>query len=89
VVGAGAVADANLRLRPRHSASAEAQLAALTYRAAGERVAEMVAGSVSGRELIAAGVAEDVRLATQVDASAVVPRLVDGVLVSAGSTSAP
>jgi 2-phosphosulfolactate phosphatase len=99
MLGAGAIADAILRLRGgqvdavatdggRRGASAEAQLAALTYRAAGERVPELVADSVSGRELVAAGVAEDVRLATQVDTSAVVPRLVDGVLVSAGSTSA-
>jgi 2-phosphosulfolactate phosphatase len=71
-----------------HGASAEAELAALTYRAAGDRVPELVADSVSGRELIAAGVPEDVRLATQVDVSAVVPRLVDGALVSAESTSA-
>jgi len=69
--------------------SAEAELAALTYRAAAERVPELIAGSVSGRELIAAGVPDDVRLATQIDISAVVPRLVDGVLVNAGSTSAP
>jgi 2-phosphosulfolactate phosphatase len=99
MLGAGAIADAILRMRGgqvdavatdggRRGASAEAQLAALTYRAAGERVPELVADSVSGRELVAAGVAEDVRLATQVDTSAVVPRLVDGVLVSAGSTSA-
>ena len=89
LLGAGAVADAILRLRATTTASAEAELAAMTYRAAGPRVAELVAGSVSGRELVAAGVPADVRLAGQVDVSAAVPRLVDGVLVdavSAGST---
>jgi 2-phosphosulfolactate phosphatase len=97
LLGAGAIADAIMRLRGDAAEqngtgpSAEAELAALTYRAAGSRVAGLVAASVSGRELIAAGVAEDVRLAGQVDASAVVPQLVDGVLVardalSAGST---
>jgi 2-phosphosulfolactate phosphatase len=62
--------------------SAEAELAALTYRAVAERIEDVVADSVSGRELIAAGVPDDVRLASQVDASAVVPLLTEGVLAA-------
>lgn len=75
-LGAGAIADA---VSGRRSPSAEAELAAVTYRAVEGRVGELVAGSVSGRELIAAGMPEDVTLASEVDASRVVPVLVDGV----------
>jgi 2-phosphosulfolactate phosphatase len=85
ILGAGAVADAVSRLRGGDQgwmASAEADLAAVTYRAVADRVADVVADSVSGRELIAAGVPDDVRLASQVDASPVVPLLTDGVLAA-------
>jgi 2-phosphosulfolactate phosphatase len=85
ILGAGAIAAA---VPGRRAPSAEAELAALTYRAAGPRVPELIAESVSGRELIAAGVPDDVSLASDVDCSTVVPVLTDGVL-SAGSTSAP
>lgn len=75
-LGAGAIAAA---VPNRDQPSAEADLAALTYRAAGPRVPELVAASVSGRELIEAGVPDDVRLAAAVDASTVVPVLTEGV----------
>lgn len=79
LLGAGAIAAA---MSDRRAPSAEAELAATTYRAVRDRVPELVAGSVSGRELVAAGVPDDVRLATEVDVSSVVPVLVDGVLVA-------
>ena len=75
-LGAGAIAAAI----PAAGPSPEAELAAMTFRAAGERVPALVAGSVSGRELIEAGLADDVALASDVDVSNVVPLLADGVL---------
>ncbi|MPZ83150.1 MAG: hypothetical protein GEV28_23265 [Actinophytocola sp.] len=75
-LGAGAIAAA---VTGRRAPSAEAELAAVTYRAVAGRVGELVAESVSGRELVAAGVPDDVALASDVDASRVVPVLVDGV----------
>ena len=59
--------------------SPEAELAALTWAAARDRLPGLLAGSVSGRELAHAGVPVDVQLAGEVDASDVVPILVDGV----------
>jgi 2-phosphosulfolactate phosphatase len=79
LLGAGALAAA---VPGRRTPSAEARLAALTYRAAADRVPHYVAESVSGRELIEAGVAGDVRLASAVDASDVVPLLTDGVFAA-------
>jgi 2-phosphosulfolactate phosphatase len=78
ILGAGAIAAALTGRAP----SAEAELAAMTYRAAGARVPELVAASVSGRELVAAGVPDDVRLATEMDASPVVPLLTEGVFTA-------
>ncbi|GAB3435759.1 2-phosphosulfolactate phosphatase [Actinophytocola sediminis] len=78
-LGAGAIAAAVAAARP----SPEAELAAMTFRAAGERLPALVAGSVSGRELIAADLPGDVALASDVDVSEVVPVLADGVLVRA------
>jgi 2-phosphosulfolactate phosphatase len=75
-LGAAAIAAAI----PAANPSSEAQLAALSFRAAGERVPELVAGSVSGRELIEIGLAGDVTLASAVDVSDAVPLMVDGVL---------
>jgi 2-phosphosulfolactate phosphatase len=57
--------------------SSEAQLAAMTFAASRERLAEILAGSISGRELIARGFANDVTLAAEFDSSAAVP-VVDG-----------
>jgi 2-phosphosulfolactate phosphatase len=79
ILGAGAVAAA---IGGRRTPSAEAELAALTYRAAGDRVPDLVTESVSGRELAAAGVPDDVRLATQIDASDTVPLLTEGVFAA-------
>jgi phosphosulfolactate phosphohydrolase-like enzyme len=50
--------------------------------AAGDQVPELLAGSVSGRELVAAGVPDDVRLASDVDTSTVVPVLTSGVFAA-------
>lgn len=82
ILGAGAIASAVEMNGGRRAPSAEAELAAMTYRAAGDRMPELVAASVSGRELVAAGVPDDVRLATEVDASAVVPLLTEGVFTA-------
>ncbi|OLF16698.1 2-phosphosulfolactate phosphatase [Actinophytocola xanthii] len=78
-LGAGAIAAATRADDP----SPEAALAALTFRAARDEVPALVAGSVSGRELIEAGLPGDVTLATQVDVSTVVPLLTGGVLADA------
>ncbi len=75
-LGAGAIAAA---VPGRSAPSAEATLAALTYGAARHRLPELLAASVSGRELTVAGVPDDVRLAGAVDASRTVPVLTDGV----------
>jgi 2-phosphosulfolactate phosphatase len=75
-LGAGAIAAA---VTGRSAPSPEATLAALTYRAARARVPELLADSVSGRELAVAGVPKDVAIAAEVDVSSVVPVLVDGV----------
>jgi 2-phosphosulfolactate phosphatase len=79
LLGAAAIAAA---VPGRRAPSAEAELAAMTCRAAGPRVPDLVVASVSGRELIEAGVPEDVRLASAVDASDVVPMLTDGVFAA-------
>lgn len=60
--------------------SPEAEVAALAFTAARPRLRELLADSVSGRELAQAGVPVDVELAADLDGSAVVPILVDGVL---------
>lgn len=75
LVGAGAVMATLLGYG---SASVEACVAAEVFARA--PVEDIVAGCVSGRELVAAGHAGDVELASQVNVSTAVPRLVDGVL---------
>lgn len=76
-LGAGAVAAAI----PAAAPSPEAELARMSFRAAGERLAGLVSGSVSGRELIEAGLPGDVTLAADVDSSDAVPLLTgEGVL---------
>ncbi|WP_367131439.1 2-phosphosulfolactate phosphatase [Saccharothrix sp. HUAS TT1] len=75
LLGAGAVVASLLGYG---SASVEAALAAEVF--ARSSVADVLAGCVSGRELIAAGHAGDVALASEVDVSTAVPRLTDGVL---------
>jgi 2-phosphosulfolactate phosphatase len=59
--------------------SPEADLAATSFLAVRDRIGQVLTDSVSGRELIAAGVPEDVVLASDVDASTAVPLLRDGV----------
>jgi len=72
---AGVAADpGGWTLRP----SSLVDVPADTFLAAGQ-VPELLAASVSGRELITAGVAQDVALASEVDASTVVPVLSAGV----------
>lgn len=76
VLGAGAAVSA---LRKHvDTCSPEAELAAMTYRAASHRVGAMLADCASGRELSALGFAHDVRLAADADSSTAVPRLRDG-----------
>ncbi|HYQ66737.1 2-phosphosulfolactate phosphatase [Actinophytocola sp.] len=79
-LGAGAIAAA---VAGRRAPSAEAMLAARTYRGVADRVPELLADSVSGRELAAAGVPRDVELAGETDVSGVVPRLSAGVFSAA------
>ena len=71
-LGAGAVLDSL-----GGAQSSEAQLAAAAFASARGQLAQILAGSVSGRELIARGFSADVALATEYDCSAAVP-VVDG-----------
>ena len=79
-LGAGAIAAA---VTGRTAPSAEATLAIQAYRAVSGRVPELLADSVSGRELITAGVPQDVTLAGEVDASSLAPLLSAGVFAAA------
>ncbi|MFT7837536.1 2-phosphosulfolactate phosphatase [Saccharothrix sp. BKS2] len=77
LLGAGAIVSA--LLSNNHTpASVEATIAAETYTRT--PIADAVADCVSGRELIAAGHAADVALASQVNVSTAVPRLINGAL---------
>ncbi|MEU4449227.1 2-phosphosulfolactate phosphatase [Actinosynnema sp. NPDC050801] len=75
LLGAGAVMASLLGYG---SASVEAAMAAEAF--AWASVPDVLAGCVSGRELIAAGHGGDVALASEVNVSSAVPHLVDGVL---------
>jgi 2-phosphosulfolactate phosphatase len=75
-LGAGAIAAA---VTGRTMPSSEATLAIQAYRSVSGQVAKLLAESVSGRELTAAGVPRDVTLAADVDVSGVVPVLTNGV----------
>lgn len=78
-LGAGAIADA--LQRQGRQLSAEATVAAQSFRAVGRvEVSATVADSASGRELIARGFADDIAMATDIDASTSVPTLVDDEL---------
>jgi 2-phosphosulfolactate phosphatase len=77
-VGAGAVVDRLVALDPAVELSPEAEAAALAFR--GLRPLETCP---SGQELVERGFAEDVRIAAEVDATSVVPLLVDGCFVPA------
>jgi 2-phosphosulfolactate phosphatase len=78
-LGAGAVAAA---VTGRSAPAPEATLAALAYRSATGRLSALLGASVSGRELVAAGVPADVALASEVDTSTVVPVLSAGVFTA-------
>ncbi|MEP9384294.1 2-phosphosulfolactate phosphatase [Nocardioides cheoyonin] len=75
--GAGAVV-AGLADRGLAELSPEARVAESAFRAVRPRLAEQLAGCASGREQIAAGYADDVRVAAEADESDAVPVLVDG-----------
>ena len=63
--------------------SSEARVAAAAYRASRDGIAEILRSCTSGRELAARGFAEDAAWAAVVDATPVVPILVDGAFVPA------
>jgi 2-phosphosulfolactate phosphatase len=71
--GAGAVIAA--LISRGWTASPEAEVAAVAWEAVSGRVASTLYGCGSGRELVAAGYAEDVAIATEVDQSHSVPVL--------------
>jgi 2-phosphosulfolactate phosphatase len=79
-IGAGAIVAAlgDLPLSP------EAELVAAQFADAEPRLAAVLSGLASGRELIADGYRADVDLAAAHDASTTAPRLVDGVLGDGG-----
>jgi 2-phosphosulfolactate phosphatase len=76
--GAGAVVDRLLGQDPAVALSAEAEAAALAFRAL-----RPLEDCLSGQELVERGFAEDVRLAGELDVSTVVPVLVDGCFLPA------
>jgi len=78
-LGAGAIAAA---VPGRTTRSSEARLAAMSFQATGSELSTLLSESISGRELAAAGVPTDVRLASEVDVSEVVPVLADGVFAA-------
>lgn len=73
LIGAGAIIDA-IGLPP----SAEARIARDAFRSAEADLADIIRDSVSGRELINEGFAEDVSLALAFNTSSTVPILYDG-----------
>lgn len=85
-LGVGAIAAALQQSHPAavrdgFALSPEAQLAAAQFVAASRNgLLGVLTGLASGRELIADGYSEDVRLASDLDVSEAVPRLVGGVL---------
>jgi 2-phosphosulfolactate phosphatase len=72
-LGAGAIIRA-----VRGDANAEAELAQVTCVAAGSRLADMVRGSRSGRELAGWGYCEDVEVALEACSTSMVPVMRDG-----------
>ncbi|MFK4687801.1 2-phosphosulfolactate phosphatase [Streptomyces pristinaespiralis] len=81
LLGAGAVIAA-LRRYGRDRLAPEATAAAAAYEGVGD-VAATVTNCASGRELVNAGYADDVAVATEPDACEVVPVLVDGAFADA------
>jgi len=78
VLGAGAVIAGLTGTR-----SPEAQMAAAAWMDARDRIAEVLAACTSGREMVERDWAEDLAYASEVNASASVPRLRDGAFVDA------
>ena len=74
LLGAGAI----LAALPATALSAEAQVGVGAFRDSRDRLAEVLRTCTSGRELAARGCARDVAWAADLDASPVVPILVDG-----------
>ncbi|MEV4437437.1 2-phosphosulfolactate phosphatase [Streptomyces sp. NPDC049577] len=81
LLGAGAVIAA-LRRSGRSQLSPEASMAAAVFDGVTD-VDVTVAACASGQELITSGYADDVAIATELDACDVVPVLVDGAFVAA------
>ncbi|MEU2852401.1 2-phosphosulfolactate phosphatase [Streptomyces syringium] len=82
LLGAGAVI-ASLRRHGRDRLSPEASVAAAAFAGVTD-VGTTVATSASGRELIDDGYADDVAIATELDACSVVPVLTNGAFAAAG-----
>jgi 2-phosphosulfolactate phosphatase len=76
LLGAGAVIAGLGGERSPEAAAAEA-----VWRSCADRLPEVLAGCVSGREQVERGWADDLAFASQVDASPCVPLLVDGRFV--------
>lgn len=74
LLGAGAL----LSSLPSEALSAEARVAVEAFRGSRPELAAILRGCTSGRELAARGYPEDVEWAADLDASPVVPVLVDG-----------
>ncbi|MDK0524725.1 2-phosphosulfolactate phosphatase [Streptomyces sp. ML-6] len=81
LLGAGAVIAA-LRRHGRDRLSPEAAMAATVFDGTPD-IGTAVADCASGRELIGLGYADDVAVATELDACAIVPVLVDGAFTAA------
>ncbi|WP_173923540.1 2-phosphosulfolactate phosphatase [Agromyces sp. Marseille-P2726] len=75
---AGAVVDALVALGLDHT-SPEAAVASAAYEGLRQAAVHLIGASGSGAELVAAGRKPEVRLATQLDVTRVVPELRDGV----------
>ena len=74
LLGAGAI----LAAMDAAALSPESRLAAAGFRGLRGSLASAMRDSASGRELVAAGFADDVELAADLDATDLVPVLVDG-----------
>lgn len=82
-LGAGAVLAGLAARGHAHRLSPEARVAAAGWRAAAPDVADLLRDCAGGRELAAKGFAADVDVAADLDASPVVPQLVDGAFRAA------
>ncbi|WP_016698028.1 2-phosphosulfolactate phosphatase [Actinoalloteichus spitiensis] len=80
LLGTGAIVSALRLVEPSISVSVEAATAATAFEAYADTLGPVLAGSVSGRELRAAGFVADLELAGCLDVSRSVPVLRDGVL---------